>query len=108
MIGIVFHERQCRPRHRDQAICATAQSSAVRVRRPCVALIGHLIADKTLLVFDRVWAAAGPHDAVFAAEPRAMVKAAQAHCGEARSLKSGTPKLLGGRRSLLAHGVGAW
>ncbi|RUU47205.1 YbaK/EbsC family protein, partial [Mesorhizobium sp. M6A.T.Ca.TU.002.02.2.1] len=31
-----------------------------------------------LLGFDRVWAAAGAHDAVFAAEPRAMVKAAQA------------------------------
>ncbi|WP_353843159.1 YbaK/EbsC family protein [Mesorhizobium sp.] len=48
-----------------------------------VAPIGHLIAipafaDKTLLDFDRVWAAAGAHDAVFAAEPHAMVKAAQA------------------------------
>ncbi|TIX54802.1 MAG: YbaK/EbsC family protein, partial [Mesorhizobium sp.] len=48
-----------------------------------VAPIGHLIAipafaDKTLLDFDRVWAAAGAHDAVFAAEPHAMVEAAQA------------------------------
>ncbi|WP_342586950.1 hypothetical protein [Mesorhizobium wenxiniae] len=48
-----------------------------------VAPIGHLIAipafaDKTLLGFDCVWAAAGAHDAVFAAEPHAMVKAAQA------------------------------
>lgn len=48
-----------------------------------VAPIGHLIAipafaDETLIGFDRVWAAAGAHDAVFAAEPRAMVKAAQA------------------------------
>ncbi|WP_367118905.1 YbaK/EbsC family protein [Mesorhizobium sp.] len=48
-----------------------------------VAPIGHLIAipafaDETLLGFDRVWAAAGAHDAVFAAEPHAMVKAAQA------------------------------
>ncbi|TIU07253.1 MAG: YbaK/EbsC family protein, partial [Mesorhizobium sp.] len=45
--------------------------------------IGHLIAipafaDETLFGFDRVWAAAGAHDAVFAAEPHAMVKAAQA------------------------------
>ncbi|CAH2402134.1 YbaK/EbsC family protein [Mesorhizobium ventifaucium] len=48
-----------------------------------VAPIGHLIAipaftDETLLGFDRVWAAAGAHDAVFAAEPQAMVRAAQA------------------------------
>ncbi|MCF6110799.1 YbaK/EbsC family protein [Mesorhizobium muleiense] len=48
-----------------------------------VAPIGHLIAipafaDETLLGFDRVWAAAGAHDAVFAAEPQAMVQAAQA------------------------------
>ena len=48
-----------------------------------VAPIGHLIAiaafaDETLLGFDRVWAAAGADDAVFAAEPHALVKAAQA------------------------------
>ncbi|TIL45837.1 YbaK/EbsC family protein [Mesorhizobium sp.] len=48
-----------------------------------VAPIGHLIAipafaDETLLGFDRVWAAAGAHDAVFAAEPQAMIRAAQA------------------------------
>ncbi|MER8436932.1 hypothetical protein NKH36_07810 [Mesorhizobium sp. M1312] len=48
-----------------------------------MAPIGHLIAipafaDETLLSFDRVWAAAGAHDAVFAAEPNAIVKAAQA------------------------------
>ncbi|TIN76561.1 YbaK/EbsC family protein [Mesorhizobium sp.] len=48
-----------------------------------VAPIGHLIAipafaDETLFGFNRVWAAAGAHDAVFAAEPQAMVQAAQA------------------------------
>ena len=48
-----------------------------------VAPIGHLIAipayaDETMLGFDRVWAAAGAHDAVLAAEPLAMVKAARA------------------------------
>ena len=48
-----------------------------------VAPIGHRItiaafADETLLSYDRVWAAAGAHDAVFAAEPAALVKAAGA------------------------------
>jgi len=48
-----------------------------------VAPIGHLIAipafaDETLLVYDRVWAAAGAHDAVFAAEPKALIEAAKA------------------------------
>jgi prolyl-tRNA editing enzyme YbaK/EbsC (Cys-tRNA(Pro) deacylase) len=48
-----------------------------------VAPIGHRIAiaafaDEALLSFDCVWAAAGAHDAVFAAEPRALVKAAGA------------------------------
>ncbi|BCH24981.1 YbaK/EbsC family protein [Mesorhizobium sp. L-8-3] len=48
-----------------------------------VSPIGHLIAipafaDETLLGFDRVWAAAGAHDAVFAAEPRALLAAAGA------------------------------
>src|SRR5262249_41707590 len=48
-----------------------------------VAPIGHRIAisafaDEALLSFDRVWAAAGAHDAVFAAEPAALVKAAGA------------------------------
>lgn len=35
-------------------------------------------ADANLLRFDVVWAAAGAHDAVFAAEPDALIKAAQA------------------------------
>lgn len=35
-------------------------------------------ADETLLGFDEVWAAAGAHDAVFAAEPKALVNAARA------------------------------
>ena len=48
-----------------------------------VSPIGHLtpipaFADRGLLVHDRVWAAAGAHDAVFAAEPNALVSAAKA------------------------------
>jgi prolyl-tRNA editing enzyme YbaK/EbsC (Cys-tRNA(Pro) deacylase) len=48
-----------------------------------VSPIGHLIdipafADKTLLSFDKVWAAAGAHDAVFSAEPQALILAARA------------------------------
>jgi prolyl-tRNA editing enzyme YbaK/EbsC (Cys-tRNA(Pro) deacylase) len=48
-----------------------------------VSPIGHLIdipafADQTLLAFDRVWAAAGAHDAVFASVPQALVSAARA------------------------------
>lgn len=48
-----------------------------------VAPIGHQIAiatfaDKTLLSYDCVWAAAGAHDAVFAADPSALIKAANA------------------------------
>ena len=48
-----------------------------------VAPIGHRVAiaafaDNALLQYDRVWAAAGAHDAVFAVEPQALVKAANA------------------------------
>ena len=48
-----------------------------------VSPIGHMIAipafaDETLMGFDRVWAAAGAHDAVFASAPGALVYAAQA------------------------------
>lgn len=48
-----------------------------------VSPIGHLapipaFADETLLTFDVVWAAAGAHDAVFSAEPKALVAAARA------------------------------
>lgn len=48
-----------------------------------VSPIGHRIviqafADETLLSFDQVWAAAGAHDAVFAAEPKALFAAARA------------------------------
>src|SRR5690606_29835498 len=35
-------------------------------------------ADQALIEFDLVWAAAGAHDAVFRAEPVALIKAAQA------------------------------
>ena len=48
-----------------------------------VSPIGHLrqlpaFADETLLAFARVWSAAGAHDAVFAADPNALVQAAGA------------------------------
>ncbi len=48
-----------------------------------VSPIGHLapiaaFADGKLLAHDRVWAAAGAHDAVFEAEPRRLVDAAKA------------------------------
>ena len=48
-----------------------------------VSPLGHQVrivafADETLLAHDRVWAAAGAHDAVFAAEPVALIKAAGA------------------------------
>ena len=48
-----------------------------------VSPLGHQVAiaafaDETLLGYDRVWAAAGAHDAVFAAEPAALIKAAGA------------------------------
>lgn len=48
-----------------------------------VSPIGHLIAipafaDETLLGFEHVWAAAGAHDAVFAAVPSELVAAAKA------------------------------
>lgn len=48
-----------------------------------VAPIGHRIAitayvDQTLLSHDIVWAAAGAHDAVFAAQPKALIAAANA------------------------------
>ena len=48
-----------------------------------VSPLGHQVriaafADETLLAYDRVWAAAGAHDAVFAAEPAALIKAAGA------------------------------
>lgn len=48
-----------------------------------VAPIGHItpiatFADETLARFDIVWAAAGAHDAVFPAEPKALIRAAGA------------------------------
>lgn len=52
-----------------------------------VSPIGHRItiaafADETLLGFERVWAAAGAHDAVFSAEPRALIAAADARVAD--------------------------
>jgi prolyl-tRNA editing enzyme YbaK/EbsC (Cys-tRNA(Pro) deacylase) len=51
-----------------------------------VAPIGHLsplpaFADEALLGHDVVWAAAGAHDAVFSAEPAALIRAAGATIG---------------------------
>ena len=48
-----------------------------------VSPIGHKIAipayaDRTLLAYDVVWAAAGAHDAVFSSEPNALIAAAAA------------------------------
>jgi prolyl-tRNA editing enzyme YbaK/EbsC (Cys-tRNA(Pro) deacylase) len=48
-----------------------------------VSPLGHLIrigafADEALLQYQTVWAAAGAHDAVFAAEPKALIEAANA------------------------------
>lgn len=42
-------------------------------------------ADETLLRFDLVWAAAGAHDAVFAAEPKALIAAAGADVADISS-----------------------
>lgn len=55
-----------------------------------VAPIGHqtviaAFADEALIQYERVWAAAGAHDAVFAAEPRALVKAANAQVADLAS-----------------------
>lgn len=52
-----------------------------------VSPLGHRIAipafaDRALLSFGRVWAAAGAHDAVFAAEPKALIAAASATVAE--------------------------
>jgi len=52
-----------------------------------VAPIGHLVevptyADRELLSHDRVWAAAGAHDAVFSAEPGALIVAARAEVAD--------------------------
>jgi prolyl-tRNA editing enzyme YbaK/EbsC (Cys-tRNA(Pro) deacylase) len=52
-----------------------------------VSPIGHRIAlpafaDETLLAFEQVWAAAGAHDAVFAAAPTALMAAAQARVAD--------------------------
>jgi len=52
-----------------------------------VSPIGHLepvaaFADEALLGFDVVWAAAGAHDAVFSAEPNALVAAAGARVAQ--------------------------
>ncbi|MBO6719863.1 MAG: YbaK/EbsC family protein [Rhizobiaceae bacterium] len=41
-----------------------------------------VFADRKLLDFDLVWAAAGAHDAVFSSEPRALVEAAGARLAD--------------------------
>jgi prolyl-tRNA editing enzyme YbaK/EbsC (Cys-tRNA(Pro) deacylase) len=60
-----------------------------------VSPIGHLaaipaFADEALLRFDRVWAAAGAHDAVFAAEPGALIAAAGAIVASLANQESST------------------
>lgn len=55
-----------------------------------VSPIGHLapivtFADRGLLDHERVWAAAGAHDAVFSAEPGALIVAAQAELADLAS-----------------------
>jgi prolyl-tRNA editing enzyme YbaK/EbsC (Cys-tRNA(Pro) deacylase) len=60
-----------------------------------VSPIGHLaaipaFADQALLRFDRVWAAAGAHDAVFAAEPGALIAAAGATVASLANQESST------------------
>ena len=66
----------------------SAPRSATRpaLRSAAFRRIGHQVAiaafaDEALLAYDRVWAAAGAHDAVFAAEPAALFKAAGATVG---------------------------
>jgi prolyl-tRNA editing enzyme YbaK/EbsC (Cys-tRNA(Pro) deacylase) len=62
------------PRHiRDETGFAIGGVSPIGHRIPIPAF-----ADQTLVSFDRVWAAAGAHDAVFAAAPMALIKAANA------------------------------
>jgi prolyl-tRNA editing enzyme YbaK/EbsC (Cys-tRNA(Pro) deacylase) len=61
-----------------------------------VAPIGHLeplsaFADETLLGFARVWAAAGAHDAVFAAAPAALIEAAGASVAALADLEPQVP-----------------
>ncbi|NGO53187.1 YbaK/EbsC family protein [Allomesorhizobium camelthorni] len=60
-----------------------------------VSPIGHLaaipaFADAALLRFDRVWAAAGAHDAVFAAEPGTLIAAAGATVASLANQESST------------------
>ena len=58
---------------RDQTGFAIGGVSPIGYLRPIPTF-----ADQKLLNHDRVWAAAGAHDAVFAAEPRALLAAANA------------------------------
>lgn len=58
---------------RDETGFAIGGVSPIGYERPLPAF-----ADESLLGFDIVWAAAGAHDAVFSAEPQALVSAAGA------------------------------
>lgn len=70
--------KRAEPRHiRDETGFAIGGVSPIGHRVPIAAF-----ADRTLLAFDVVWAAAGAHDAVFAAEPNALVAAAGATVGD--------------------------
>jgi prolyl-tRNA editing enzyme YbaK/EbsC (Cys-tRNA(Pro) deacylase) len=62
------------PRHiREETGFAIGGVSPLGYERPLP-----VFGDESLLAFDVVWAAAGAHDAVFAAEPKALFKAAGA------------------------------
>jgi prolyl-tRNA editing enzyme YbaK/EbsC (Cys-tRNA(Pro) deacylase) len=66
------------PRHiRDETGFAIGGVSPIGYERPLPTY-----ADESLMSFDVVWAAAGAHDAVFAAEPRALIAAAGAEVAD--------------------------
>lgn len=66
------------PRHiRDETGFAIGGVSPIGYQRPLPAF-----ADESLLTFDVVWAAAGAHDAVFSADPKALASAAGARVAD--------------------------
>ncbi|HWK66958.1 MAG TPA: YbaK/EbsC family protein [Rhizobiaceae bacterium] len=70
--------KRAEPRHiRDETGFAIGGVSPIGHRIPIPAF-----ADEALLGFEQVWAAAGAHDAVFAAEPLSLMSAAQARVAD--------------------------
>lgn len=66
------------PRHiRDETGFAIGGVSPIGYEKPLPTF-----GDRNLLAFDVVWAAAGAHDAVFAAEPKALFEAAAAQVAD--------------------------